>query len=127
MKYALGIAALLMHLALPVHAEGPPAFDPDQPFNEAMERYALESLFGRALEELEDHFDISGNLDFDEAGGTRNRWLQFRFYPDGKSRSDQYVAAEGWFGPSQESGRQEFHFRFSVPKSPPSPRYENVL
>lgn len=128
MKCVVSLACLFLLSVVPVQAEEPPAFDPDQPFDEAIERHALESLLGLALQELEDHFEISGNLNPDEGGGHGNRRLQFKFYPDGKSKSDHYVAAEGWFGPSADSGRQELHFRFSVPKVPATPHYyENVL
>ena len=128
MKYVVSLACLFLLSVVPVQAQEPPAFDPDQPFDEAIERRALESLFGLALQELEDHFEISGNLNLDEGGGHGNRRLQFKFYPDGKSKSDRYVAAEGWFGPSGDPGRQELHFRFSVPQVSATPHYdENVL
>jgi hypothetical protein len=42
--------------------------------------------------------------------------LQLKIYPDGKSKSDEHVAAEGWFHVTPEGGQQDWHFRFTLPK-----------
>ena len=122
-------AALLMGMLAvqPVWA-GAPEFDPEQPFKGAGQRL-LESFLGQALQALDDHFELSGNFDSD-AEKDQKKTLRFKFYPNGKSKSNEHIAAEGWFGPSTDSHQDEFHFRFLVPKSltePLSALPENVL
>lgn len=77
----------------------------------------LESFLGQALQALDDHFELSGDFDSTPAQGDRKKTLRFKFYPNGKSKSNEHVAAEGWFGPSTDARQDEFHFRFTVPKS----------
>ena len=113
----------------PVWAAESGSFDLDQPFRGLSQRF-LERFLNEALEALDDHFDISGSLHPDAAPGDRTKRLQFKFYPEGKSKSDEHIGAEGWFGPSQDSGQQEFHFKFSVPNSStesPADLPDNVL
>ena len=77
----------------------------------------LESFLGQALEALDDHFELSGTLDSDAQQNDRKKTLRFKFYPNGKSKSNDHIAAEGWLGPSTDTRQDEFHFRFTVPKS----------
>lgn len=93
-----------------------PEFDPEQPFKGVGQRL-LESFLGQALAALDDHFEMSGNFDSDAQPNDRKRTMRFKFYPNGKSKSNDHVAAEGWFGPSTDSRQEEFHFRFSIPKA----------
>lgn len=130
MKVVALTAFLLILTTVPLRAAEPETFDPDRPFREALSRPWIESLFGLALDALYDHVEISGSLDPESFQGDREQRLRFKFYPEGKSKSDEHIAAEGWFGPSEDSRRREFHFRFSVPTSPaglPPDRLDNVL
>jgi hypothetical protein len=131
MKLLASMTCLVVLLmATQLRAGEPETFEPDQPFRQALSQRLLESLLGQALEALNDHVEISGSLDPDGSTGDREQRLRFKFYPEGKSQSDEHIAAEGWLGPSEDSRRQEFHFRFSVPKSPTGPasdRFDNVL
>ena len=114
--------------AQPVWASGPD-FDPDQPFK-GLGQHLLESILGQALAALDEHFEMSGSLNADAQPNDQKKSLRFKFFPNGKSKSDDHIAAEGWFGPSPDSRQDEFHFRFTVPKSlsePSSAQPENVL
>src|ERR1044071_8355972 len=121
MKWLAGAALLMVVAVQPVSAAGP-EFDPDQPFKGLGQRL-LESFLGQALAALDEHFEMSGSLDPDRSPNDKKQTLRFRFYPNGKSKSDDHIAAEGSFGPSTDSRQEEFHFRFTVPKSlsEPSP------
>ena len=129
MKWLAGAAVVVGLLAVqPAWAVGP-EFDPEQPFKGTGQRL-LESFLGQALAALDDHFELSGSLDSDALQHEGKKTLRFRFYPNGKSKSNDHIAAEGWFGPSTDSRQDEFHFRFAVPKSltePLSGLPENVL
>ena len=91
----------------------------------------LRSLLNHALDRLEDHVEISGNLNSDETKDDRGKHLRFKFYPEGKSKSDQHFTAEGWFGSSPESGRYDWRFQFRQPndrsKKDPSLQLEGPL
>lgn len=120
-----------MCLAVPAWADQRDSFNPDQPFEQAMTTGVLRSLLNHALDRFEDHVEISGNLHADEMKGDRGKHLQFKFYPEGKSKSDQHFTAEGWFRSLPESGQYDWRFQFRQPedrsKKHPSPPIEAPL
>jgi hypothetical protein len=129
MKLLMGVALVLMLVATPVWAGGAGDFDPDQPFKGLGQRL-LESILSEALEALDDHLEIAGNFDSNSTERNQQKNLKFKFYPNGKSKSDEHIAAEGWIGPSKDSLQEEFHFLFRLPKSlteSPADLPENVL
>lgn len=109
-------AFFLMCLAVPVWASEPESFDSDQPFQQALTTSLLRSLLNQALDRLEDHVEMSGNLKPDGTNGDQRRHFRLKFYPEGKSKSDQHFAAEGWFHFSPEAGQQDWHFKFKLPE-----------
>ena len=130
MKHLVYLFSVMLLTVTPVWAGEPEAFDPDQLFKQALSHQLLESLVGHALAALGDHVEISGSLDSDPAEGDRRQTLRFKFYPEGKSKSDEHIAAEGWFGSSEDLRQQELHFRFAVPRSSTGSyedRFDNVL
>lgn len=131
MVRACAIAFFLMCLAAPVWATEAESFDPDQPFNQALTTSALRSLLNQALDRLEDHVEISGNFNSDDTKGDQGKHLRFKFFPEGKSKSDQHFTAEGWFGSSPESGQYDWRFQFRQPddrsKKHPAPQIESPL
>jgi hypothetical protein len=104
-------------LAIPVWARGGEAFDPDQPFEQALTHRLLESIVNHAMEAIRDHIEVSGNIAPEQEQAEPRHSLRFKFYPEGKSKSNQHFTAEGWFGPSTDPQQQELHFRFTLPKS----------
>ena len=56
-------------------------------------------------------------LDPSPLTGLFKKNLKFKFYPNGKSKFDDHIAAEGWIAPSQDSLQEEFHFLFTIPKT----------
>lgn len=131
MVRACATAFFVMCLAAPVWATEAESFDPDQPFNQALTTTVLRSLLNQALERLEDHVEISGNLQPDDTKDNKGKHLLFKFYPDGKSKSDQHFTAEGWFRSLPESGQYDWRFQFRQPedRSKPhsSPQIESRL
>jgi hypothetical protein len=115
MKWLTG-AVLVGIVAVQPAWAAEPEFDPEQPFK-GMGQRLLESFLGQALEALDEHFELSGTLDSDAGKNDRKKTLRFKFYPNGKSKSNDHIAAEGSFGPSTDSREDELHFRFTVPKS----------
>jgi hypothetical protein len=115
MRWLAGAVFVVLVAVQPVVA-AEPEFDPEQPFKGLGQRL-LESFLGQALGALDEHFEMSGSLDSTPSQHDKKQTLRFKFYPNGKSKSDDHIAAEGWFGPSPDSRQEEFHFRFTVPKS----------
>lgn len=116
MMRAFTAALFLMLTAIPLWAAETEPFNPDQPFEQGLSTSLFRSLLNEALERLEDHVEISGNLNSDETKGDRGKHLRFKFYPEGKSKSDQHFEAEGWFRSFSESGQYDWHFQFKQPE-----------
>jgi hypothetical protein len=120
----------LLCVAAPVWATDTDSFDPDQPFEQAMTGNVLRSLLNQALDKLEDHVEITGHLNPDASKDNPDRHFRFKFYPEGKSKSDQHLTAEGSFQFSPEAGQHEWHFKFNLPKDRPQnrpPQFEAPL
>ncbi len=127
------IAALcLVCWVTPVWATHADTVGPDQPFEQALSASLLRSLLNRALDRLEDHVDISGNLSASDTKFDRPRHLRFKFYPQGKSKSQAHLSADGWLRSTPEVGQLDWHFRFTLPEEQskqlsPQPSFEAPL
>ena len=120
MKYSLSASLLLVALALtPTEGRASELFDSEEPFNQAITKNLLRSFLNQALDVLEDHLEITGSLNPEQKQGDRQQYLKFRFYPEGKSKSNESVTAEGWIDQAPYSRQQDFHFRFSLPRPAP--------
>jgi hypothetical protein len=93
MVRAIAIVLFLMFAAGPVWAAEAESFNPDAPFQQGLTTSLLRSLLNQAFDRLEDHIEILGKLDPGDVKGDREGRLQFKFYPEGKSKSDQHLGA----------------------------------
>ena len=116
MVWAIVVGVSLICTAGPVWAAEAEPFNQDAPFQQELTTSLLRSLLNQAFDRLEDHIEIMGTLDSDDGKGDRQGHLQLKIYPEGKSKSDEHVAAEGWFHVTPEGGQQDWHFRFTLPK-----------
>ena len=116
MVRAVAIAFFFFFSAGPVWAAEVEPFDPEAPFRQGLTTGLLRSLFNQAFDQLEDHLEILGKLEPDDVKGNRQGRLQLKFYPEGKSKSGDHLAAEGWFRVAPEGGQQDWHFKFTLPK-----------
>lgn len=91
-------------------------FDFDQPFDEAISKQYLRSLLNRALDAVEDHVEWKGNLRRSDRTGDREGRFELRLYPQGRSRSQKHVGAEGSFRFSPDAGNNELSLRFKSSK-----------
>lgn len=118
MKLVLFAALILSGLmVLPAWAGAAEPFDAEQPFQEAFTKNLLHPFLKGAMEILEDHFEVTGTVNQEGKSGDGRTRLKFRFYPEGKSKSDESISAEGWIDQSPDSRQQDLHFRFSLPRS----------
>jgi hypothetical protein len=113
---AIVFGFFLMFMAAPVWAAEVEPFNPEAPFQEGLTTGLLRSLLNQAFDQLEDHIEFFGKLDPDDVKGNRQGRLQFKFYPEGKSKSDEHIGAESWFRVAPDGGQHDWHFRFSLPK-----------
>ena len=81
MKWLMVITVLVSGLCTTAWAGESGGFDPEQPFKDAFNQRSLQSFLNQALEALEDHFEITGNLNPDSGEGDWTYKLQFKFYP----------------------------------------------
>ena len=115
----ISAAALFFLLLTPLAWAGETApFDPEQPFQQGFSTSVLRSLLNEALDVLEDHLEITGNIVPDDVKGDRRGNLRLKFYSEGKSKSDQHHQAEGWFKLAPDHTLQDFSFRFKSPEEP---------
>jgi hypothetical protein len=115
----ISAAAFFFLLMAPLAWAGETApFDPEQPFQQGFSTSVLRSLLNGALDVFEDHVEITGNIIPDEVKGDRRGNLRLKFYPEGKSNSDQHHQAEGWIRLGPDHTLQDFSFRFQSPKEP---------
>jgi len=98
-----------------------PSFDPDQPFDQAFSSQMLRTLLNKALDILDDHFEVAGGLSHADSKNDQSGRLQLKIYPKGKSHSDEHLKAEGSFRFSPGSGQHDLHFRFHPPQESPRP------
>jgi hypothetical protein len=105
----------VMCLGTPALTTAADSFNPDQPFQQALSIDLLRSLLSQALDRLEDHVESSSSLSQSDPKADQSRSLRFKFYPEGKSKSDRHLSAEGWFRSGPDSGQLDWHFRFKLP------------
>jgi len=116
MLRAILLGFFLMFMASPVWAAEAEQFDPDAPFQQELSTSLLRSLLNQAFDQLEDSIEFKGKLDpSDVKGEQQGRWL-FKFYPEGKSKSNEHLGAEGSFRVAPDGGQHDWHFRFTLPK-----------
>ncbi len=130
MRRNLFVAVFFLCMTSLAWAGEPESFNPEQPFQEALSKNLLRSLFNEALDRLENHLEISGNLVSEESTSDRRGHLRFKFYPEGKAKSDQPLTAEGWFRWDPDDTIRNFSFRFGNPEKPTEnspPQSDDVL
>lgn len=118
MRKSLLTAVFFLWMSVPAWAGEAVPFDPEQPFQEALSNNLLRSFLNQALDQLEDHLEIFGDLTPDKTTSDRRAHLRLKFYPEGKTKSDQPLTAEGWFRLAPDDTVRNFSFRFKNPEAP---------
>ena len=81
----------------------------------------LRSLYNQALAALTEYIEIDGSLPQDGETQAREGEFRLKVFPQGKSRSQEHLSAEGSFRLSPDPGQQEFSLRFKSSKRPSTP------
>lgn len=82
----------------------------------------LRGLYDQALGALQEYIEIDGSLPEDGETQARGGEFRLRVFPQGKSRSQEYLSAEGSFRLSPDPGQQEFSLRFKSFTGPSAPQ-----
>ena len=82
----------------------------DEPFEQAAAKSVLRSLLNQALDVIENHIELNGDLQPNEETGEQRGRFQLKLYPQGKSQSEDHISAElrFRFSPHDE------HFSFDL-------------
>lgn len=115
-RLLVSVTVAVMCLSASAVTRAADTFNSDQPFQEALSLNLLRSLFTQAVDQLEDHVEFSSELSHADSTTDRQRSLRFKYYPEGKSKSDRHLSAEGWFNSVPESGQLDWRFRFKLPE-----------
>lgn len=84
--------------------------------NGLMPEQLLCDLYHQAIATLRDHVEINGRLPSEDSTGPRTGAFTFKFFPQGKSRSQDHLSAEGSFSLSPETDQPELTLRFKSSK-----------
>jgi hypothetical protein len=100
----------------------------DEPFEQAAAKSVLRSLLNQALDVIENHIEVNGDLQPNEETGEQGGRFQLKLYPQGKSQSEDHISAELRFRSSPDD--QHFSFDLKLPKESlnrPFPSPDNTL
>ena len=78
----------------------------------------LRSLYNQALAAFQEYIEIDGNLPQDGETQARGGEFRLKVFPQGKSRSQEHLSAEGSFRLSPDAEQQELTLRFKTFKHP---------
>lgn len=98
-----------------------PALDSRDLFDQAISSNPLQGLFAQALATLHNYVEIETTLSPDEPSRRRAGEFRLKLFPQGKSRSQDYLSAEGSFRLFPDADQQEFTLRFKSSKHPQQP------
>lgn len=99
-----------------------PAPNATESFDQTILTNLLQDLYKRAHAALQEYVEIDGALP--QEGQTQGQAGEFRLklFPQGKSRSQEHVTAEGSFRLSPDPGQQEFTLHFKSSTGPQAPQ-----
>jgi hypothetical protein len=93
----------------------------DEPFEQAAAKSVLRSLLNQALDLIENHIELSGDLQPNGETGERGGRFQLKLYPQGKSQSEDHISAELRFRSSPHDQHWSFDLKHPKESSKNSP------
>lgn len=114
-----------------IAAPGEDLHRPDQPesFEQVLPGTLFRGLFDRALATLQEYVEVEGTLPQDDPSRGQSGEFRLKLFPEGKSRSQEHVTAEGSFRLAPDSDQREFTLRFKSSKRPQNsfPRSDDFI
>jgi len=123
------LTVLLLLFATPVGAddrratadEGSRTPAMNEPVDRTVLRDVLRELFTQALATLHEYVEVETALPPDDSSRPRAGEFRLKLFPQGKSRSQDHLTAEGTYRHSPDAEQREFTLRFKSSKNSPSP------
>ena len=120
------IASLSMttgvHPATAAEGQGPQASDW---FDHLIPKNALRHLYNQALSTVQEYVEVEGKLPGKGSSQQQAGEFRLKLFPQGKSRSQEHMSAEGSFRRSPDTDQQEFTLRFKSSRTPQPPPLAN--
>jgi hypothetical protein len=107
-----------------------PLADLSESLEQVMPQDFLRGLFNQALSTLHEYIEVEAALPQGAPPQRRSGEFRLKLFPQGKSRSQDHITAEGGFRLSPDTDQQEFTLRFKSSKKPPHslpPPSEDVI
>ncbi len=103
-----------------IAASGEDFHRPDQleSFEQVLPGTLFRGLFDRALATLQEYIEVEGTLPQDDPSRGQAGEFRLKLFPEGKSRSQEHVTAEGAFRLAPDGDQREFTLRFKSSKRP---------
>lgn len=103
-----------------IAAPGEDLHRPDQleSFEQVLPGTFFRGLFDRALSTLQEYVEVEGTLPQDDPSQRQAGEFRLKLFPQGKSRSQEHVTAEGSFRFAPDGDQREFTLRFKSSKHP---------
>ncbi len=105
--------------AAPAEDQSRPA--PNESFEQIIPTWLLRGLYSQALTTLQEYIEVDGTLPQEGPSRPQSGGFRLKLFPQGKSRSQEHLSAEGSFRFLPETNQQEFTLRFKSSKNPPHP------
>ncbi len=96
----------------PLAAQGPEEFNFEEPFEQALSNTLLRSLLSAAAANFHEYVEFEGRMAPEGSSTPPSGEFRLKFFPQGKSRSQDHVTAEGSFRLSPNRDASEFSLRF---------------
>ncbi len=95
--------------------------DVNQLFDHVIPKGLLRDLYSQALSTLHEYIELEGNLPGEGSPQQQPGEFRLRLFPQGKSRSQEHLSAEGSYRLAPDSDQREFTLRFKSLKKSPLP------
>lgn len=93
----------------------------NQLFDHLIPKGVLRDLYNQALSTLHEYIELEGSLPGEGSPQQQPGEFRLKLFPQGKSRSEEHLSAEGSYRLAPDSDQREFTLRFKSTKKSPRP------
>ncbi len=111
-----------VHLAAAAEGQGPQA---GALFDRLIPQNALRNLYNQALSTLQEYVEVEGKMPGNGSSQQQAGEFRLKLFPQGKSRSQEHMSAEGFLRLSPDADQQELILRFKSSRTPQPPPLAN--
>lgn len=93
----------------------------NQLFDHLIQKGLLRDLYNQALSTFHEYIELEGSLPGEGSPQQQPGEFRLKLFPQGKSRSEEHLSAEGSYRLAPDSDQREFTLRFKSTKKSPRP------